>query len=99
MTTFTKQVSKHGNRQYITPYDNTVSRNALGTGGEGVPGVLVPGSHMTVALFDDFLGDLIADEWAFVKGDTGLTGPVIANITKGVVRLTGSETVATNNSE
>lgn len=92
MTTFTKQVSKHGNRQYITPYDNTISRNALGTGGEGVPGVLVPGSHQTVALFDDFLGDLIADEWALVKTDTGIPTPAIANITNGVLRLSGSET-------
>jgi hypothetical protein len=92
MTTFTKQVSKHGNRQYITPYDNTVSRNALGTGGEGIPGVLVPGSHQTVAQFDDFLGDLVGDEWAVVKSDTGITGAAIANITNGVLRLSGSET-------
>jgi hypothetical protein len=94
MTTFTKQVSKHGNRQYITPYDNTVSRNALGTGGEGIPGVLVPGSHQTVAQFDDFLGDLVGDEWAHVEADTGISA-AIANVTNGVYRISGSETIAT----
>lgn len=92
MTTFTKQVSKHGIRQYITPYDNTVSRNAFGTGGEGKPGILVPGSHDTVALFDDFLGDLVGDEWAYVTGDTGFPAGVITTGTNGVFRMTGSET-------
>jgi hypothetical protein len=79
--------------------DEVISRAGFVAGGEDRPSIVLPGNPDTVALFDDFLGDLIADEWAFVKGDTGLTGAAIANITNGVVRLTGSETVAANGPE
>jgi hypothetical protein len=83
----------------ITRDDQVIARSGFVAGGEDRPAIVLPGAPDTVAQFDDFLGDLIADEWAFAKADTGLTGLVIANITNGAVRLTGSETVATNNAE
>lgn len=73
--------------------DEVIARSGFVAGGEDRPAIVLPGNPDTVALFDDFLGDLIADEWAVV-GDTGRAGGVIANITNGVVRLTGSETQA-----
>src|SRR3990167_7716571 len=91
MSTNTKQVSLHGKRVYLTPEDILVARNAMATGGDDKPSVVVPGSHDTVALFDDFLGDLVADEWAYVEADTGYSG-VIQTGTGGVFRITGSET-------
>jgi len=100
MTTFTKQVSKHGVRQYITPGDNTVSRNAFGTGGEGVPGVIVPGAHNTVAFFDDFLGDLLRDEWAVVTGDTGTVSTrALTTASGGVFRILNENTPLALNGE
>lgn len=87
-----KQVSLHGLRAYLTGSDDLVARGAMATGGEDKPSIVLPGSHSHVALWDDFQGDLIADEWAVVKGDTGQTGGAIANITNGVLRLSGSET-------
>jgi hypothetical protein len=83
----------------ITRDDQVIARSGFVAGGEDRPAIVLPGAPDTVAIFDDFLGDLVADEWAFAKADTGLTGLVIANITNGVVRLTGSETVAANNPE
>jgi hypothetical protein len=90
----TKQVSLHGRRAYITPDDNLVAKNAVVTGGEDKPCVVVPGSHDTVALFDDFLGDLVGDEWAFVESDTGFSG-VNTTMVGGVFRISGSETNGT----
>jgi hypothetical protein len=78
----------------LTTRDETISRTGFVSGGDDRPAIVLPGNPDTVALFDDFLGDLIADEWAFVEGDTGLSAP-IANITNGVLRITGSETIAT----
>lgn len=79
----------------LTTRDETMSRTGFVSGGDDRPAIVLPGNPDVVAQFDDFLGDLIPDEWASVKGDTGLTGAVIANVTNGVVRITGSETVAT----
>lgn len=72
--------------------DEVIARSGFVAGGEDRPAIVLPGNPDTVALFDDFLGDLIADEWAAVKSDTGIATPAIANITNGVFRLAGSET-------
>jgi hypothetical protein len=76
----------------LTNRDETISRTGFVSGGDDRPAIVLPGNPDTVAMFDDFLGDLVADEWATVKGDTGIAAPAIANITNGVFRLAGSET-------
>src|SRR3990167_7937213 len=87
----TKQVPLHGRRAYISPYNDLVSRGAVATGGEDKPTMIMPGSHDMVAIWDDFLGDLIGDEWAYVEGDTGYANAIQTG-TGGVTRITGSET-------
>ena len=90
--TVTKQVSLHGKRAFVSKDDQLVGRNGFVAGGDDKPSIVFP-SPDTVALFDDFLGDLVADEWAFVKGDTGTvtTGAIQAG-TGGVFRLTNEST-------
>lgn len=77
----------------ITKDDQVIARSGYATGGEDKPAIVLPGAHDTVALFDDFLGDLVGDEWAYVEADTGING-AIAQATNGVFRISGSETVA-----
>lgn len=72
--------------------DEVLAPQGFVSGGDGQPSIFHP-AHATVAFFDDFLGDLLGDEWASVKGDTGLTGVAIANVTNGVARVAGSETI------
>lgn len=74
----------------ISNDDEVMAPSGFVAGGDGKPSVVLP-SHDTVALFDDFLGDLVGDEWAYVEGDTGYNG-VIQTGTGGVYRITGSET-------
>lgn len=93
--TIRKQVPLHGRRAYLSPYDDVVARGAVATGGEDKPTIVLPGSHSVVALFDDFLGDLVGDEWAFVEGDTGFSGALVTG-SGGVFRLLGSETQTAN---
>jgi hypothetical protein len=91
---FRKQVSLHGLRAFLTKDDDLVARNAHATGGEGKPSIILPGSPDTVAIFDDFLGDLVGDEWAAVEGsDTGTNAGIVTG-TNGVYRITDSVTVA-----
>ncbi len=92
---FKMQKSLWGLKLFVTKDDDLVSRGPHASGGEDKPTIVLPGSPDHVALFDDFLGDLIADEWAIVKGDTGISGGAIANVVNGVLRLSGSETIAT----
>lgn len=70
--------------------DQVMAPDGLETGGDGKPTIVFP-AHNTVALFDDFFGDLIADEWAYVEGDTGYSNAIQTG-TNGVTRVTGSET-------
>jgi hypothetical protein len=49
-----------------------------------------PGPDIS-AVFEDFLGDTVADEWQFVEGDTGYSGTIVTG-SGGVFRITGSET-------
>jgi hypothetical protein len=72
--------------------DEVIARSGFVSGGEDRPAIVLPGNPDTVAYFDDFLGDLIADEWNAFKQDTGMPTPAIANITNGVFRFSGSET-------
>ena len=92
MSHFVKQKSLHGLKSYVDTEDRTVAKNAFAAGGENDPTVVLPGSHDTVAVFDDFLGDLIGDEWAVVSADTGSdnTGTIVTS-TNGVCRLASPE--------
>jgi hypothetical protein len=87
--TGTKQVSLHGVRAFLTPEDYLVGRGAIAAGGSDKPMIVLPGSPDMVAVFDDFLGDLVGDEWNYVEGDTGSSGAIQAG-TNGVFRLLGS---------
>lgn len=77
----------------ISQDDQVVARSGFVAGGEDRPAIVLPGSPDHVAVFDDFLGDLVGDEWAFVEGDTGYTGAIQTG-TNGVFRILGSETQA-----
>lgn len=90
---FQKLKSILGFKAFVTPDDVVVSKGAFGTGGEGEPSIVLPGSRDIVAVFDDFLGDTLADEWNAVEGDTGNSQAVVAG-TNGIHRLTVSGTVA-----
>lgn len=91
----TKQVPLHGRRAYISPLNDLVSRGTIATGGEDKSTIVLPGSHDMVAIWDDFLGDLVGDEWAYVEGDSGFSGALVTG-TGGVFRLLGSETQTAN---
>jgi hypothetical protein len=68
---------------------SVIARNGFGTGNDGTPSVTY-NSHDWVAIFDDFLGDAIEDQWALNTGDTGQAATAhIALITGtgGVVRI------------
>lgn len=76
--------------------DQVMGRAGFVAGGEGKPVVVLSGPD-TVALFDDFLGDLVRGEWIQGSSDTGQTAPstgVLAtsavSATNGVYRMTSS---------
>lgn len=49
-----------------------------------------------VVLFDDFLGDVVADEWNFVEGtDSSTSDGAIVEGVNGVFRLTGGDSAGT----
>jgi len=74
--------------------DEVIARSGFVAGGEDRPAIVLPGNPDTVAFFDDFLGDLVADEWAAVEGsDTGTNAGLVTG-TGGVYRITDSVTVA-----
>lgn len=93
MSDFTKQVSLHGRKVYLSPNDTLVARGQVGTGGEDKPRVLLPGSNDTVSLFDDFLGDTGEFDWTSVSGDTGTATDDAVGVvtgTNGVARVATS---------
>lgn len=74
----TQQKSIHGRKAYITKDNQLVSMNGFASGGLGKPGIVLPGSVDTVAIFDDFIGDTgrpirgnTDPHWRLVDGDTG----------------------------
>jgi hypothetical protein len=77
----------------LSPDDQVVGQAGFVAGGDGKPAIVLPGAPDTVAYFDDFLGDLVRDEWNYVEGDTGSSGAIQA-ATNGVFRLLGSSTDA-----
>ena len=94
--TGTKQASLHGTRAFVTTDDLLVGRAGIAAGGNDKPLIVLPGSPDTVAIFDDFLGDLVKAEWIVGSSDTGQVGAVLAtsavSATNGVLRLTSSAT-------
>jgi len=99
MSRFTKRKSFHGQEVYDTHFNKFVARGGFISGGEksvgNKGGNIVHPSPDTVSYFDDFLGDVVADQWNYTEGDTGNSGAVLANGTGGIYRLTISETAAT----
>lgn len=101
MSIFPSKVKVHGQRAYLTDDDKLVSRGGFVAGGEAAEGggnkagnIVFPGPG-TVAVFDDFLGDLLGDEWASASGDSGAgAGFAIATGTGGIAQgtLTGHGT-------
>src|SRR3989304_3665665 len=85
------------NKRFVgSPQNDRVGpRAGFVAGGEGKPVIVFPAPD-TVAIFDDFLGDLVADEWIAAVTDTGQTtavfGTSAVSATKGVVRLKSSAT-------
>jgi hypothetical protein len=91
------QASLHGHRAFVTPDDILVGRTAIAAGGRDKPLIVLPGAPDTVAIFDDFLGDLVRDEWV-IGGDTGqnfqsVVGTSVSGFTNGVYRMTSSASV------
>jgi hypothetical protein len=94
MSQFPKQQGHYGRRLYITPENETVAQKGFVAGGDLSVGnkggsVVLPGNPAVVAVFDDFLGDLVGDEWNFDENDTGavdISGAVAAG-TNGIFRL------------
>lgn len=72
-----------------------MARSGFVAGGEDKPVIAFP-SHDTVSIVDDFLGDLVGDEWIVGSSDTGQIGAVLASsavsAVNGVFRLTSSAT-------
>lgn len=94
---FLKQATIFGRRAFLTKDDYLVGRSGVATGGEGKPGIVLPGAYDTVALFEDFLGDLVPDEWIVGSSDTGQTATGVlatsaVSATNGVFRMTSSAT-------
>lgn len=98
MSSQDKQVGLHGARVYLTPDDVLVAKSGFASGGEQSQGnlggsIVLPGSPKHVAVFDDFLGDVVADQWNYAEGDTGNNAGLI-NGTSGVYRMTLSTSAA-----
>ena len=92
MSQFPKQQGHYGRKLYITPDDVTVSKKGFVAGGEMSIGnkggsIVLPGNPGVVALFDDFLGDVIADQWNAAEGDTGHDTIAVQAVTNGVARM------------
>ena len=64
--------------------------------GEAGSQIALP-SPSTIAQFDDFLGDVVGDEWNYVEGTDTTTadGAVVAGAVGGVFRLTGGDSAGT----
>lgn len=89
--TVTKQVSLHGRRAFLTDDNQLAAKEGFVAGGPvGEPAIYFPSPNLA-ALFDDFLGDVVADEWNAVEGDTGMAQAIQAG-TGGVYRLIGTNT-------
>lgn len=76
----------------FTDDDQFAAKGGFVAGGANEPSIAFP-SNDIVAFFDDFLGDVVADEWNYIEGDTGHSGALQAG-TNGVYRLQGSSTAA-----
>jgi hypothetical protein len=78
----------------LTHSGQALAREGYVSGGEGRP-VIVHSAPDTVAIFDDFLGDLVGDEWIAGSSDTGQTATGVlatsaVSATNGVYRMTSS---------
>jgi hypothetical protein len=79
--------SIHGRLLGVSPVDGSLWSN----GRMIVPG---PGNPFPrVALKDDFLGDVVADQWTYTEGTDSSTadGAIVAGAIGGVFRLTGGD--------
>lgn len=90
---FTKQVSLHGRRAYISDSDKLVSKSAFATGGEAAQGrqggsIVLPGGVDVVAYFNDFLGDT-----GYLAGFTRMQGDTDSGATSTAAKVAGSNGV------
>lgn len=87
--------SLFGRHLGITRDYQLVSRGGVVSGGYDRPSIVFPGPD-TVAIYDDFLGDLVADEWNAATGsDTGShKSAAITAATNGVLRVTSGAAYA-----
>lgn len=80
----------------ITHNDQVIARSGFVAGGSDKPAIVLPGNPSYCAMFEDFLGDLVPDEWIVGSSDTGQatgTGNVATSAvsaTNGVYRMTSS---------
>lgn len=79
--------SLHGRQAGLDDKGNLVAKG-IGAGLDNNQRLL--GSPTTVELFDDFLGDVVADQWNFVEGTDGATSAaaVLAGGIGGLLRFT-----------
>jgi hypothetical protein len=94
MARLTKRHSIHGQDVYDTNENALVARGGFVAGGQKSIGnkggnIVLPGNPARPAVFDEFLGDLVGDEWNFAENDTGAAdiSGVIAAGTNGIFRL------------
>lgn len=74
----------------LTAEEELLSRGGFVAGGQGRPAFIYAGPDR-VSMFDDFLGDVLADEWTASFSDTGQAAG-ITQLTNGVYRMTSSAT-------
>jgi len=82
--------SLHGRRVGLTDQDALVSIGGF-ISGSGADQIIMP-SARNVVLFDDFLGDVVADQWNFTEGTDSSTsdGGIVEGV-NGVYRLTAGD--------
>lgn len=86
--------SIHGKRLFLDKEWNLHAKGVK-VGLVDGPKIVLPGPS-TTAIFDDFLGDVVADEWNYVEGtDTPTADGAIVEDVNGVFRLTGGDSAGT----
>jgi hypothetical protein len=86
--------SLHGRKLGLGPSGELIAPNGIVTGAHGSQFFLPsPGK---VVMFDDFLGDVVADQWNFTEGTDSTTsdGAIVEGV-NGVYRLTPGDSAGT----
>ena len=98
MARFTKRHSIHGQEVYDTTDNELVAKGGFVAGGQKSigrqGGNIAFSAPDKVSFFDDFLGDVIADQWNSAEGDTGHDTVAVQAVTNGVARMHLSSSAA-----